>query len=81
MAFKFDKSRDKLIQHLGEIDANSGSKIEVDLRSYDEGEPKVSMSRTYGEKHTRLGRLTIKEAYDLTVLLDNTLFPDGERPE
>ena len=70
---KYDPEKDKVTHEVGEVPTEAGS-IVVRVFSYNGGEPKVGVNRTWldnngDQKFKNLGRLTRDEADALAPLL------------
>ena len=65
---KFDESKDEILEEIGVTDAG----LLVRVMSYNDGEPKIHISRmtTWGSGFTKLGRIAWNELPDLLVLLN-----------
>lgn len=69
-----------IVEHLGVINERAGFKKEVNLVSWNEGNPKIDI-REWNEDHTKLTKgitLSLSECKKIKALLDKIDFSDIE---
>jgi len=69
----FDRGNDVTIAETTVPSAKRGERITVGIYSYNGGEPKIGLTRTFGNGGGKLGRMTVGETRDVYAVLGSMI--------